>query len=209
MKVAVLSESPADEAAVRILIDGLLGSPTESIAPPALRTRGWSSVPSILPVVIKHLYYRTDADALVIVVDSDDSKPHRQQHDLPYSENDDCRLCQLRAVATQTLSQLKEVPNRPQLRTAIGLAVPALEAWYRCVTDPHAIEAAFIQRQDAGTRALRNQLKTDVYGTDRPGRDLSIVRATQEATRLVQILDEFERLFPDGFGTLARDVRSW
>jgi len=32
---------------------------------------------------------------------------------------------------------------------------------------------------------------------------------TEETRRLVQILDEFERCFPDGFGSFARDIRSW
>jgi hypothetical protein len=31
----------------------------------------------------------------------------------------------------------------------------------------------------------------------------------EEAGRLVQILDEFEVLFPNGFGAFARDIRSW
>lgn len=209
MKVTVLSESPADEAAVRIIVEGVLDSSTESIPPPPLRTRGWSSLPTILPGVIRHLYYRTDADALVIVVDADDSTPHQQQHDLPDSANNECRLCRLRALAVRTLSMLKEVPTRSRLKTAIGLATPAIEAWYRYGLDPHAIEVALIRRPDAGTRALRNRLKQDVYGTDQPGSEMSIARATEEATRLVQILDDFECLFPNGFGALARDIRSW
>ena len=209
MKVTVLSESPADEAAVRILVDGLLGSPTESIPPPPLRTRGWSTVLSVLPGTINHLYYRTDADALVIVVDADNSTPHQRQHDLPDSANDQCRLCQLRSLAVKTLSKLKEMPTRSRLKTAIGLAIPAIEAWYRYQIDPHAIEVDLIRRPDAGTRALRNQLKQDVYGTDQPGSEMSIARAREEATRLVQIIDDFERLFPNGFGALARDIRSW
>ena len=111
--------------------------------------------------------------------------------------------------AVQTLSKLKEVPTRSRLKTAIGLAIPAIEAWYRYQLDPHAIEADLIRRPDAGTRALRNQLKQDVYGTNQPGSEMSIARAMEEATRLVQILDDFERLFPNGFGALARDIRSW
>jgi len=209
MKVTVLSESPADEAAVRILVDGLVGESTESIPPPSLRTRGWSSVLSILPTVIKHLYYRTDSEALVVVVDADDSVPHQPQHDLADFADQNCRLCQLRAVATQTLTQLKQVSNRSLLRTAIGLAVPALEGWYRCGVDPHAIEADLMRRLDARTRALRNQLKRDVYGTDRPGREMAIHRATEEAHRLVDMLDVFETLFPNGFGAFANDIRKW
>lgn len=209
MKVTVLSESPADEAAVRILVEGVLGSSTESIPPPPLRTRGWSTLPAILPGAINHLYYRTDADALVIVVDADDSTPHQQQHDLPNSANNKCRLCRLRALGVQTLSKLKVVPTRSRLKTAIGLAIPAIEAWYRYQLDPHAIEADLIRRPDAGTRALRSQLKQDVYGTVQPGSEMSIARAKEEATRLVQVLDDFERLFPNGFGALARDIRNW
>ncbi len=39
MKVAVLSESPADEAAIRILLDGILGRPTQSTDIPPIQTR--------------------------------------------------------------------------------------------------------------------------------------------------------------------------
>ena len=76
MKVSVLSESSADEAAIRILVDGILGTETEPIPPPRLRTRGWPSVLKDVPTVVRHLHYRTDADAFVLVVDSDDSPLH-------------------------------------------------------------------------------------------------------------------------------------
>jgi len=59
MKVAVLSESPADEAAVRILVSGILGRQTRAVALPLLRTRGESGVFAVLPVVFKHLHFHT------------------------------------------------------------------------------------------------------------------------------------------------------
>jgi hypothetical protein len=118
-------------------------------------------------------------------------------------------LCKLRLIAGQVQNGVTQVPNRSPLKTAFGLAIPAIEAWLLCGLNPHANEAALIQRPDAGTRDLRLQLKRDVYGTDRPLREMKARRATEEARRLVQILDEFERLFPDGFGSLARDIRSW
>ena len=65
MKVAVLSESPPDEAAIAILVEAALDASVERVAGPPLRSRGWPSVRSILPVVIKHLHFRTDADGLV------------------------------------------------------------------------------------------------------------------------------------------------
>jgi hypothetical protein len=209
MKVVVLSESPEDEAAIRILVDGILGVQTGRVAPPFLRTRGWSQLVDVLPGILKSLHYHTEADALVVVVDSDDSTPHRVAH-LPLDgANRGCRCCKLRAVADHVQSGLTAIPNRAPIKTAFGLAVPALESWLRCGVDPHAIEAALIQRADSGSRALRSQLKLNIYGTDRPAQEVRMARAVEEARRLVQILDEFERLFPDGFGSLARDVRSW
>jgi hypothetical protein len=104
MKLVVLSESPDNEAAIRVLVDGILGTKTDHIAPPYLRTRGWSQLLTVLPGVLKHLHYHTDADALVVVVDSDDSVPHRQNHRLPESAS--CRLCRLRSLADQVQSDL-------------------------------------------------------------------------------------------------------
>ena len=207
MKLVVLSESPEDEAAVRILVDGILGIQTDHVAPPYLRTRGWSQLLTVLPVVLKQLHYHTDAEALVVVVDSDDSPPHHQTHPSPDAVS--CRLCRLRLLADQVQSGLTRVPNRAPLKTAFGLAVPTLEAWLLCGADPRAVEATLIQRPDGQTRALREQLKRDVYRTDRPSRQVKMARAIEEAQRLVQMLDEFERCFPDGFGSFARDVRSW
>ena len=72
MKVAILCESPSDEAAIRILVDGILGIRTERAK--ALEARGWPSVRDILPIVIRQLYYHTDAEALIVIGDSDDSQ---------------------------------------------------------------------------------------------------------------------------------------
>ena len=207
MKLVVLSESPEDEAAIRILVDAILGIQTDHVAPPFLRTRGWSPLLNVLPGILKQLHYHSDAEALVVIVDSDDSAPHQQTHSSPDAAN--CRLCRLRSLADQVQSRLTEVPDRAPLKTGFGLAVPSLEAWLRCGVDPHAIEATLMQKQDAGSRAFRRQLKRDVYGTDRPSQQIRMARAVEEAQRLVQMLDEFERCFPDGFGSFARDVRSW
>lgn len=80
MKLVVLSESPEDEAAVRILVDGILGIETDHVAPPFLRARGWSPLLGVLPTVLRQLHDRTDADAMVVIVDSDDSTPHQLVH---------------------------------------------------------------------------------------------------------------------------------
>ena len=69
MKVAILSESPADEAALRELVAGVLGDGVHFTAP-GLRARGWPQVGQLLPAVIRHLHFNTDADALVVVAGS-------------------------------------------------------------------------------------------------------------------------------------------
>jgi hypothetical protein len=77
MKVSIFSESSADEAAILTLVKGILGKSLELIPGPRVRSRGWTAVFSLLPVVLKHLHFQTDAEAVVLVIDSDCSHPFR------------------------------------------------------------------------------------------------------------------------------------
>jgi hypothetical protein len=109
-----------------------------------------------------------------------------------------------------TRQRLRPVPNRAPLRVALGLAVPSLEAWWRCGIDAHVTEAAWlVALQSRQFPYDVNRLKAAVYGTDRPGLDQETVRMTEEATRVAQDLGRLETSFPNGFGTLARDLRGW
>ncbi|MGH9840918.1 MAG: hypothetical protein ACREEM_19255 [Blastocatellia bacterium] len=81
MKVAVFSESPADDAAVRILVDAILGHQTEVIDLPRLRVRGWPSLRNSLRAILIELHYQTDTDGIVVVADSDDSPQHKVEAD--------------------------------------------------------------------------------------------------------------------------------
>jgi hypothetical protein len=209
MKVAILSESTADEAAVRIFVEALLNQPVEQIGF-TLRGRGWPSVRDTLPAVLRQLYYRTDAEALVLVVDSDDSPLHQAAHEAPAGADSDCRLCNLLALVERTQRSLNTLPGRAQIKTAIGLAVPAIEAWYLCDKDHRGAEATWLQRSSPTRgRDVRKQLKQAVYGTDRPSIDLETKCAVNEARRLAQDLTRLEQFFPGGFGTLARSIRGW
>lgn len=131
MRVAVLCESPSDEVAVRILVDAILGRPTEPASLPPLRARagGWGEIGRFLPAVIRGLHYNSDAEALVIIADSDDSPVHQQIHEDVGGENKDCRLCQLRRkVAEIRIDKPRPYPDLGAIKLAIGLAVPAIEA---------------------------------------------------------------------------------
>ena len=70
MAPEVLIPTSADEAALRILVDAVLGVVTTVPSTTPLRSRGYHAVRSILPVIIKELHYRTNAEGLIVVVDS-------------------------------------------------------------------------------------------------------------------------------------------
>ncbi|HYW10087.1 MAG TPA: hypothetical protein VE913_24180 [Longimicrobium sp.] len=145
MILAAFSESPADQDAIRILAEATLG--IETSAPERrYEARGWPAVRNALPGVILDLHYQTDADGLVVVVDSDDSVVHTSAHDALAGGEPACRLCELRAVVQRTRGKLKALSHRADLKVAIGIAVPAVEAWYAWGTIPHVIEAAWTRK---------------------------------------------------------------
>lgn len=210
MKLAVLGESPADEDAVRILVDALLARKTEAVAFFPLRSRGWPSVRDVLPAVLKHLHYRTDADGLALVVDSNHSPVHRVEHETAGNHGPRCRYCGLRSVALDTLQKASPVTGRRVLRFAVGIAVPSIEAWYASPHNAGVSEAAWVSRsRPAADPYTKSQLKREVYGTDRPSlsleKDIAVERARQVAGNLAAL----ETAFPAGFGVFAREIRNW
>lgn len=157
---------------------------------------------------MKHLHYQTDAEALAVVVDSDDSPVHLSTHDA--AEITSCRFCQIRSAIARGKASLRAIPGRDVVKTAIGLAVPSIEAWYRCGVDSRVTEAAWIQKLQSGKcKYSRESLKRDVYGTDRPSIGMEITFAEKAASQLVNHLSILEEFFPNGFGPFAREVRSW
>lgn len=209
MNVAVLGESPADEAVIRILTAAVVGIPINPVDV-RLRSRGWPSVRNQLPSVIRFLHYRSDADALVMVVDSNTtpvSQPDENDNRVPHS---DSRLVEVQSIASKTLADIGPRPHRARLRIAIGIAVPALEGWLRCGVDPHVNEATWERGLQSGDCPYsKPQLKQDVYGTISPSSVLQTERAGLEATRLANDLGVLEGHFPIGFGSLAGELRTW
>ena len=209
MKLAILSESPADEAALRVLVGYVLGAPFVTVQP-ALRARGWPSVEQVLPAILRHLHFNTAADGLVVVVDSDDTVVHNDAHEAPGYFHPLCRICRLRSVFRRTLKNLPPAHGRTRVLRAVGLAVPAIEAWYLCGRDTSVTEAAWIAGQESGRQPYsRAELKWRVYGTERPSLPFELRRAVQEVSRHHGDVRRLENDFPNGFGALARDLRSW
>ena len=209
MKIALLSESPADEAALRLLVEYVLGEPFIQVAP-SLRARGWPSVEQVLPPILRHLHFNTDADGLVVVVDSDDSVVHTAEHEAAGYFHPGCRICRLRGVFRRTIKNLPRAHGRDRVLRAVGLCVPAIEAWLLCGRDTSITETAWVEGQAAGRPPYtRRELKWRVYGTERPTLPHEMKRAVQEVSRHRGDLRRLENDFPQGFGSLARDLRSW
>jgi hypothetical protein len=210
MKIAIVSESSANEAAIKILVDAIVGSES-ALFPLRTRAHGWTTVFPLLEKIIPALHYgHPDVEALVVVMDSDDTPVHRNIHDVPNNENLACRLCKLRAVVNSTLTGMQPLPNRRPLKTALGLAVPSMEAWYRAGLDSHINEIAW-SRKLAGEKVPydRRSLKKDTYGSERPGLSRETDISVAAAQRLANEIEMLEQLFPDGFGSLLRDLRTW
>ena len=207
MKVALLSESPADETALRVLVAAVLGDAPRFVAP-GFRARGWPNVAQLMPAVLRHLHFNTDTDVLVTVVDSDDSVVHTAAHDAPGYFHPHCRMCQLRAVYRQTTKKLPRAHGRDRVIRAVGVAVPAVEAWYLCGRDSTVSEAAWTGGQENGRQPYsRAELKWRVYGTDRPSLAHETECALREVNRLRHDARRLEHDFP-GFAALAADLRA-
>jgi hypothetical protein len=158
--------------------------------------------------VIRHLHFNTDTDLLVAVADSDDSVVHDASHERPDYFHPQCRICQLRAVFRQTTKKLPRAHGRDRVLRGVGIAVPAIEAWYLCGRDPTVSEAAWVAGQVSGRLPYsRAELKWRVYGTDRPSLAHEIRCALYEVARHRQDPRRLENDFP-GFGSLAGDLRT-
>ncbi len=212
MKIAVLGESTADEAAVSILIEGLLKTKVEIVRFPEPPSRGWRGVLTAVELVLRHLHYRTDADALVVTLDSDESPVHRKEHEDTGNDDPKCRLCQLRRITNTAQSSLKARKGCRPIRVAFGVAVPAIEAWCLCGTDSHITDSAWIQAlQSRRFPYTKKELKQTLYGSPDPVLKLETERLVEQSRNLLarEQLPLLENCFPIGFGSLAAEVRSW
>ena len=211
MKIGIISESPADAAVLEILLNALTHR-THTILPNAVRQRpgGWHGVISAIRAELTNLHYRTDAGGMIAVVDSDDSPLHDDSHEAPHSPQPNCRVCQIIKDINDTRQKLKGRPVN-SVNVAVGLAVPALEAWLLFDQDPHIAEARYERDLATGVnlKNARMDLKRRLYRTTAPQRHVELDIATQAANRISLDLAALETAFPKGFGRFARQIRSW
>jgi hypothetical protein len=210
MKIGFYCESPADQAAMAVFTEGILGQPSESISMD-LEAHSVPGFFSALGGVFRGVHFNSDAEGLVVVVDCDDEELHEPAHDAPGNASEECRLCQVRKIIAQARKHmLKPRQGRPELKVAIGLPVPAIEAWYLVGRNHQVGEAAWKVGLAAGRPPFtRPQLKQLVYGTDRPSLEHETECAVREARRIIGNIKVIETAFPAGFGLMAQEIRSW
>jgi len=75
MKIAYYCESPADQAAMAVFTEGILGEPPEPISLD-LEAHSVPKFFSALDGVFRGVHYNSDAEGLVLVVDCDDTELH-------------------------------------------------------------------------------------------------------------------------------------
>jgi hypothetical protein len=116
----------------------------------------------------------------------------------------------LKGIVNDFSLRIGSRPNGTSLKAAVGLAVPEIEAWYLCGIESWATEANWLADLAAGRGAsYRARLKPKAYGVDRAPLSLMTSKAREHATRLVGNLQQLEAHFQNGFGPLAREIRSW
>lgn len=209
MKIAFYCESPADQAGMAVFAEGILGAPPEPINMD-LEAHSVPAFFTTLDGVFRGIHYNCDAEALVIVVDSDRTEMHDDAHDAATEPLENCRLCQTRNIIRRARRQLKARQGRGELKVAIGLAVPAIEAWYLVGKNHQVGEAAWRAGVESGRPPFTtHQLKTDLYGTNRPALARAIECGVSEARRVIQDIAAIEAGFPVGFGLMAKVMRSW
>jgi hypothetical protein len=209
MKIVFFGESSADEAALAIFTEGIFGEPPETIDM-GLVGHGVTGVLNSLDGVFRGVYYNSDAEGFIVGIDCDDTELHDLNHDKPGASEDNCRFCKASKIIAKARTQLKAKPGRPRLRAAIGLAVPAIEAWYLVGRERQVGEAAWRTGRAANKPPFtRRQLKQLVYGTDRPSLEDETKCAETEARRIIRDISAIEKAFPVGFGLMAQEVCSW
>lgn len=209
MRIAILSESPADEEGIRILLEGILGCPVEHIRF-GQRQGGWAALPGVLRAAMKRLHYRREAERLVVVVDSNHSPLHDAPLASPCSRPQECRLCVLGGIVGSVSLELRPMSGYRPIRVAVGVAAPAIEAWYLCGREHGVSERTWGEGLRTGRFPYtKRRLKELVYGNSRPSLEMETRCAREEMQRVVKDLGLLGSRFPVGFGALLRELKTW
>lgn len=186
MKFAFLGESPVDQAALAAFCSARLGYELERVPCPARVRRGWPALRESLKPALRSLK-QTAADHIVVCADADGMDP----------DGPDNRFEQLQLIVDQTgMSQ----------RVLIAIAVPAIEAWWLAPKRPELHENGWFKRRQKRISYDKNDLKRDLYGTDR-AKEADMLRIMPEAARQAAAHHiQLANRFPLGLGPLLKKL---
>lgn len=209
MKIGILSESKVDEAAYKILVESILDRPVEIMK--SYRKRGgWAQAKALVRGIIRELHF-AGTDGFVFVGDSDSTPPHVASHDELPNGSPGCRLCEIQQIVAAATQGLRDRSGQPRLKTAVGMATPAIEAWLLSGLEPNRTEAWFREEQSLGRLSgqTRRDLKIRKYGSLEASADIKLQCILENARRIADDLDGLERRFQFGFGHLRNDLAQW
>src|SRR5260370_17261276 len=109
-----------------VFTEGILGEPPE----PINMDLEAHSVPGFfrsLDGVYRGVHYNSDADGLIVVVDSDDAVLHSDAHDALGAAEDRCRYCQIRKIIQRAGNQFKPRQLSPNLKVPLCAPVPPIQ----------------------------------------------------------------------------------
>jgi hypothetical protein len=205
MKFAFISESPADEAALHAFCETLIARPLTRITSPVRVPGGWQALMQRLPPALRAIRYKTEADIVVVTIDSDGSDL------MPDSPTN--RFSQLQEIITQNLAPppppIPPIPTASRhLRAISGIAVPAIEAWWLAHKYPEISETAWLERRKHASAYDKLELKRRLYGTERPALSHETRRMVCAAREAARNPDMLSKKFPQGLATLIREIRA-
>lgn len=108
------------------------------------------------------------------------------------------------------MSDVPAVYSRSPLKVAVGVAVPAIEAWYLVGRHPAASEAAWMSRpSDLRHHDRKREFKLAAYRIASADSAAGVERATNTAGEAAKRVSDLIRLFPGGFAPFAGAVQGW
>ncbi len=212
MKLCVIGESLHDEVILRAVAEAVLSEPIDLVPSLVTRPGGFDAVRKLLPAIVRSVYYRQlDVQGLIVVVDSDFSWLTAEEVPPESASNQRRpRLPVIHRTLQRALGQLNPVEHRPPLKVAIGLAVPAIEAWLCAADHPQVSEQTWRNGLRAGRCSYTPPgLKTWAYGHDRPSRLEREQAANQFAATVAGGITNLQNRFPLGFGNLIQELERW
>lgn len=200
MRIAIHAEGPDDYVVLEEFVRHFLPN-AQFVAPPIMGT-GRESVFRNLNRTLLALAGRGSADLLVVCVDSDLEPLHAAGQTC---SNERCPFCRLDHRARQVAS---EHPHMRFPDVAIGVAVPAIEAWLLFGRRSECTEAGWAQQGKRRTEETKRELKRILHG---PG---PVPSKTKHATlrleaRRVLGFDDLEAHFPVGLAPLLQKLRMY